>query len=190
MTLKTAAAAGPKIAPNGLPYLNNETFRDCKIVLRNLSGRPTKFNAAGGKRNVKLLLDTQHADRLARLGWNVKEFNLKEGETETQKFIEVTAAYPTKEMPNIRPPKIVMVTDRNQTELDAQTVGMLDMAHIKKVDLVFRDFPWGKEGDMRGHKAMIKTMYVTIVEDELDREYSEIPDTRFQQNEPIDEWER
>ena len=186
MALKTPARE-QKIAPNGLPYLDNETFRDCKIVLRNLSGGPTTFNAAGGVRTVKLLLDTANADRLARLGWNVKEFKPKEEGDEPQKFIELTAQYPTPDKPKIRAPRIVMVTEKNQTELDAQTVGMLDMAHISKVDLVFRDYPW-QSPNGRGHKAMIKTMYVTIVQDELDREYSDIPDSRFQQEAPSDDW--
>lgn len=174
----------PRIhAESGLPYLDNETFRDAKIVFKNFAGAARQYNEAGD-RNFGLLLSKEDADRLATLGWNIKALSPKEEGDDPQPWVKVFVGF------NGRPPKIVIVTERNKTPLDEHTAGMVDLAHIKKVDLTVRAAPWKVQGN-RGYKAWLQAIFVTIVEDELDREYADIPEVQRKTDEPsIDEWSR
>ena len=55
--------------------------------------------------------------------------------------------------------------------LDESTVGQLDTAAIKNVDLMIRPRVWSTAGKS-GIKAYLKTAYITIEEDDLDLKYA------------------
>lgn len=152
-----------------LKVTNNITIENAHVMFRNFSGEESKFNTAG-KRNFCVQLDSKLADDLEKDGWAVKRREpIQDGDDEFC-FLQVAVSFD-----NI-PPNIWLVTSRNKTRLNRQTVGQLDYADIKRVDVVIRPYNWEVNGKT-GVKAYVKNMYVTIDEDELDQMYADIPDS-------------
>lgn len=143
-----------------------------KIVFRNFAGKEGQYNREGD-RNFAVLLDQQIAQDLANDGWNVKSLKPREdadeGEEE-QAYLQVSVGYGKG-----RPPTVVIINqDGDRTNLDEQTVGELDWYDIQNVDLIVRPYNWEVNGKT-GIKAYLKSIYVTIEEDELERKYPRNP---------------
>lgn len=147
--------------------VNNITVRDAKIIFRNFSGRETKFTPAGRKTFSLLIEDEEFAQRLIVDGWNVKPLR-KRDEDESQHYHMPIAVFF-----GAYPPTITMISGNTKAQLDESTVGMLDWSDIVKVDLTIRPREYEIAG-RKGLKAYLKTMYVTIEEDELAAEYADI----------------
>jgi hypothetical protein len=76
-----------------------------------------------------------------------------------------------------------MITSRGRTDLGEDEIELLDYSNFKNVDLIFRPYTWSV-GGKSGVKAYLKSMYVTIEEDELDLKYSDVPDASQEQYGP------
>lgn len=134
------------------------TIEDAEIFWKNFSGRGSTYNAEGD-RNFCVNIDPSVSERLKADGWNVKYSKPRDEGDEPKPYIPVKVAYGN------YPPKIFMVTSRNQTLLDEDTICELDRAEIERVDLVISPYHWTLPGGKSGIKAYVDTMYVTIAED-------------------------
>lgn len=150
------------------PKLPPVTIENARIAFRNFAGKEGKYNAAG-RRNFSILLAQEVAVELERQGWNVKWLEPREVGDEKQPIIRVDVRYS-----NI-PPKIMVITSQNKSILDESTVHVLDWAEIENVDLILNPSAWDVNGKS-GIKAYLKKMYVTLVEDELEAKYRDVPD--------------
>lgn len=146
----------------------NIVIEDAHIIFRNFSGAEGQFNPAG-RRNFCVLLSLELADELSRDGWNVKVLAPREEGDDPQPYLQVAVSYD-----NI-PPKIVMITSRSKTLLDGETVGLLDAVDIEHVDLIIRPYNWTLATGKSGVKAYVKSMYVTVAEDEFEGKYADLP---------------
>ena len=148
---------------------SNIVIEDARIGFRNFSGKEGKFNPAG-RRNFCVFLDPELGRMLEEDGWNVRWLLPKDPAEEKQPYLQVAVSYD-----NI-PPKIVLVTSHGKTVLDEASVNVLDWAEIQNVDLIIRPYNWDVNGK-NGVKAYIKSMYVTIAEDEFESKYFAVPDS-------------
>ncbi|HZK01053.1 MAG TPA: hypothetical protein VFC79_13630, partial [Tissierellaceae bacterium] len=146
--------------------IENIKIENARIVFRNLSGKPDKFNPQGGKRSFSVVIDDpEFANELKREGWNIKQFNPSpDSDEEPAHFISVKVSY------NNIPPHIYLCTSKNKTLLNEDTVGQLDYAEISNVDIVITPYQYEMSG-RSGISAYVKTMYVTVVEDEFASKY-------------------
>lgn len=147
------------------------TIQGATLRYKNFSGVAKRFNAKG-LRNFHVVLDDEFANILERDGWNIKWHDPKEEGDPRWASIKVAVRFDN------YPPKIWLVTDNGKTLLDEDTVGLLDDAEIKEVDLVLT----ASTGVMDGKdyvKAYLQKMFVTLDENDLEVKYAKgRPDSR------------
>jgi len=139
-------------------------IEDARIMFRNFAGKKGMFNDEG-KRNFAVVLPDDVAVQLEADGWNVKYTKPREEGDIPTPFLSVSVSFEN------RPPRITMIANGVRTHITEDLVDLLDAVDILKVDLVVRPYKWEVQGN-GGIKAYLKTLFVTIEEDELERKYA------------------
>ena len=145
------------------------TMEGVRIIWRNFAGKERKYNAEGQRNFTVIIPDEETAEAMLADGWNVKWLEPREeyDEVERTPYLKVNVKYGKG-----RPPRAVVVTDKNRTQLDEDTIETLDLVDIKNVDLIVRPYEYDVNGK-QGISAYLKTIYVTIEQDELEERYEE-----------------
>jgi len=151
------------MAPND----NTVLIENARLMFRNFAGREQNFNSAGD-RNFCIMLDDDLASQLEADGWNVKYLKARDEGDTPQPYLQVKVNYGKG-----RPPRVIMVTSRNRNDLGADEVGLLDIADMKKVDVLIRPYDWEVSGKT-GRKAYLKTLFAFLNEDELELKYANL----------------
>lgn len=142
-------------------------FENARIMFRNFAGKEKQYNVKGN-RNFALFLDPETADAMARDGWNVKHLKPRDPEDgEGQAFITVKVKFGN------RPPKVVLVSSRGKVTLGEEQAEICDWVEIANVDLVINPSFWDVQGK-QGIAAYLKSIFITVVEDELDLKYADV----------------
>jgi hypothetical protein len=138
------------------------------LIFRNFRGEEGKYNQKG-TRNFGVLLPDDVAQAMARDEWNVKLLQPREDDEDgvERPWLPVEVSY------KFRPPRVVLITSRNRTNLTENEVEQLDWANILNVDLIVNASRWTVH-DRTGIKAYLQSMYVTIEEDPLEQKYSQL----------------
>ena len=137
---------------------------DAPIIFRNFSGKEGQYNREGD-RNFAVVLPREIALQMHDDGWNVRYLESREEGEEDTPYISVAVNFKN------RPPRVVLLTSTTRTQLDEDSVEVLDWADIQTADLIARGYDWSVNGKT-GTKAYLQSLFVTIQEDALERKYS------------------
>lgn len=141
-------------------------IENAKIIKRNFSGKESQYNRAGDRNFLVLIEDDEMAQNLIEDGWNIRILEPKEEGDTVKHYLPVKVSFD-----NI-PPKIWVVKGKKRTRLTEETIEELDYAQITNVDIAIRPYNW-EINNKSGVKAYVKTMYVTVEEDEFAYKYSD-----------------
>ena len=146
--------------------IDNLNIENARILFRNFSGKENKYNRAGVRNFCVVIDNALTVNQLTNDGWNVRMLNPREADDEPTYYIPVAVSF------EHIPPKVFLISGRQKTQLDAESIATLDYAEIKNIDLTLRPYQWDVQ-EKSGVKAYLKTMYVTIEEDIFEQKYEE-----------------
>ena len=144
------------------------TIRNAQLFKTNFSGKEIPPYNPEGRRNFCVFIDDiSIAEKMKEDGWNIRWLDPREEGGERRAFLSVAVNF------NNIPPKILLMTSKGQTRLGEEEVGMLDWAEKTKVDITINPRHWDDNG-VHKIKAYLRTMKVSIYEDDLEREIDEM----------------
>lgn len=144
---------------------NSLLLEGVTIVFRNFAGKEGQYNREGD-RNFSVLLDPELAEKMLEDGWNVKYLRATD-DRPAQAHLPVAVSY------KVRPPTVVLLTERNRTTLDEEDISIVDMIDIDWVDIIINPSTWAVNGKS-GIKAYLQSIYVKIHEDYLRKKYEDL----------------
>ena len=143
------------------------TIENARIIFRNFAGREGQYNREGDRSFGVIIEDPEVEKRLKLDGWNVKYLKPRDEEDEDTPWVPVSVSYKG------RPPRVVMINSRGRTDLGEDEVEVLDWMELENVDMILNPYEWNVNGKS-GVKAYLKTMFATILEDDLELKYADI----------------
>ena len=141
-------------------------IEDARIIYRNFSGAPSKFNREGDRNFAVIIPNEEIKDQLVEEGWNVKIKPPREDFDEPFMFIPVKVVF------NSRGPAAYVRSGESVTRLNEETIDMLDEIDIASVDMDIRPYDWEVNGKT-GRSAYLQAINVTQNVDRFGARYSE-----------------
>lgn len=135
-------------APRGILQID-----DARIIYRNFSGAPSKFNREGDRNFSIVIPDQETADALINEGWNVKIKPPRDEEDRPFMCLPVKIKF------NDRGPKAYLQTGKRLNKLDEESISCLDQIDIISVDLDLRPYDWEVNGKT-GRTAYLQSIKV------------------------------
>lgn len=136
-------------APRGIVQID-----DARIIFRNFSGEPSKFNRDGDRNFAVVIEDQDIADAFVKEGWNVRVKPPRDEDDEPFMYLPVKVKF------NDRGPSVYLKTGDALNRLDEESIDCLDNIDILGVDLDIRPFDWEVNGKT-GRTAYLQSIHVT-----------------------------
>ena len=141
-------------------------IEDARIIYRNFSGAPSKFNREGDRNFAVIIPNEEIKDQLVEEGWNVKIKPPREDFDEPFMFMPIKVVF------NNRGPAAYVRSGDSVTRLNEETIDMLDEIDIASVDMDVRPYDWEVNG-RTGRSAYLQAINVTQNVDRFGARYSE-----------------
>ena len=132
---------------------------EARIIYRNFSGAPSKFNREGDRNFAVVINDEEIKDALIEEGWNVKIKAPRAEGGEPFMYLPVKVKF------NERGPKVYLKSGKATNRLDEESIDCLDHVDIVSVDMDIRPYDWSVNGKT-GRTAYLQSIWVT---QEVDR---------------------
>lgn len=157
--------------------VSNIKIEGAKLIFKNFNGKENLPYNKAGDRNFGVLLDDDLAKRLEADGWRVKYRPPREDDGYEQAWLPVKVKY------NKYPPIVNLINSNGKIRLNEDTVGQLDWTRIQNADMIINPYEYPEMLDKQGNvireagiSAYLKSLYVTVMEDDLDLKYADIPE--------------
>ena len=147
-------------------------IQNAKLMFRNFAGEAKQFNAEG-LRNFCVLLPTDVAQNLEKVGWNIKWLKPRDPADDPQAYMQVKVVYDN------YPPHVILISNGYQRLLTKDTISILDFAEIENADLTITPYNWEVNGK-KGIQGYLKSLYVTLVPEDFAGKYSNVPYADYQ----------
>ncbi len=160
-----------------MAYYENLVINNAQLLrggFKNFSGTARPPYTPAGKRSFHVVLSPSVAEKLRNDGWNVKTLTSRDEDEEDLFYIKVSIGFSA----GSEPPFVVLKTDKKTVKLNEKTIGQLDSAEIKQANIVIRPYDLSKyslSGPTRV-TGYLKSMEVTIEEDDIQSRYGDLED--------------
>lgn len=145
---------------------------DARIVYRNFSGGPTRFNPKGGDRGFSVVIpDEEVYEALKAEGWNVKRREPRDPDDTPFMHLPVKVKFHEGEYERLNP-IIYLVTNGKRNTLKEDTVFILDSIEIEHIDLDITPSNWTVQGNS-GTAGYLKKMAVVQQIDRFEERYAD-----------------
>ena len=148
-------------APRGILQID-----DPRIIYRNFSGEPSKYNREGDRNFALVIPDQELADRLIEDRWNVKIKPPRDEDDTPFMFLPIKVKF------NDRGPQVYLKTGERMNKLDEDSISILDKVDILNVDLDIRPYDW-EVNDKTGRTAYLQSICVTQEVNRFAERYAE-----------------
>ncbi len=160
-----------------MPYYENLVINNAQLLrgsFKNFSGTARPPYNPAGKRSFHVIVSDSIAEKLRNDGWNVKTLAARDEGDDDIFYIKVSVGFSS----GSEPPFVVLKTNKKTVRLNENTIGQLDSAEIKQANLVIRPYDLSKYSLAGPTKVTgyLKSMEVTIEEDDIQSRYSDLDD--------------
>jgi len=135
--------------PKGLLMID-----DAKLIFRNFSGRPSRYNSEGDRNFAVIIPDDESFDILCKMGWNPTKKPPREEGEEPLRILKVKVRF------NNHPPTIRLESNAACNYLDETTVDILDKIDIAFADMDISPYHWEKPDGTSGVSAYLRSIRV------------------------------
>lgn len=153
--------------PRGLLQIDN-----ARIIYRNFSGAPSKFNREGDRNFAVIIPDEEIKDALVNEGYNVKVKPPREEGESPFMYLPVKVKF------NDRGPAAYLQSGKAMRKLDEDSIAMIDDIDILSVDLDIRPYDWEVQGKT-GRTAYLQSINVIQEIDRFAARFAEENDEPF-----------
>lgn len=152
---------------NFIPNLEIENANIMRGTFRNFRGERDRYNKNGVKNFCVLIEDPQLAEQLLEDGWNIRALAPRDPEDDPKHYLNVAINFDF-----WRQPKVFLISNGVKTQLDDETIGILDGTDIAYADIVIRPRRWEDDGEWK-IKAYLDELYVTVEMSKFASKYAE-----------------